>query len=296
MKYINCLFIFSVTFFSAALFAQESKGPVTMPLPEDVEEHNLPGSGLLFDFHPQEQGMLVIAAEGVEDEGEHIIITLHDEYGQKIQQIRNDYKGKASAQGIFIVPDAGKYTVAVQLNEVEEIRLFYGQQSADLKAASVFSSMAINIESSFISNIFSSLISTDKDGDENPSKAVRLEPGIEVQTSVGNEANDPWDWWRVEGASGDMTITVRGMQNGRVQVADLVLELYIPNTLQREWLRQDDVTTGEEVLRVGASGEPVIFRVKPYYHEDYDDKREAIHYVIKVEIEGEEAEAVVAAN
>ena len=294
MKHINYLFIFlfTFTFLNAALLSAQE----TIPLPQAVGEYELPGQGLFFDFQTEEQGMLVIAAEGIEDKGEHIIITLHDEYGQKIQQIRNDYKGKASAQGIFIVPSAGQYTVAVQLDKVEETRLYYSQGSANEMAA-LFSSIMINIESSFIPNVFSSFISTDKDGDENPSKAVRLEPGVEVLASVGNEANDPWDWYMVEESFSNITIKVAGVPSGS-NSADLILELYIPNTLQSEWLREDSVINGEETLEIGPSDGPVIFRVTPYYHEKHcdesgcyvkntNDKREPIRYVVKIEFEGE---------
>ena len=285
MKYINSLlFIFSFTFLNAALlFAQETESS------QFVREYEFPARGLFFSFPAEEQGGLTIFAEifqktdGVESfVDEDIVIILHDEYGQEIEKINSNHGGQLYAElGTLTIPGAGEYGIEIQRASVVEERLYYGQAEeliGYLEESGI--TMMVRMESSFMpSSSFSSLAVPsvlDKDGDSDPSKAKPIrDDSIEIAT-VGGLNSDPWDWWEVRGEFDTAAITVLTTQRG----ADVIVHIYEPGKLKHEWVRVDNAVTGSEVFEVDSQGgEPVIFRVQPYYHEGIDPNQEFTYTV-----------------
>ena len=300
MRYVNYLCVFAFTLLSAVSFAQDLEEPAIIeesaiiPLPLGVESYDFVDKGLFFSFQAEEQGVLVVATKVFEDVNgnenaidENIVITLHDEYGQQIEKVRGHYKGEHTAQGVLILPSAGSYTIGIQRNSVIANR-FYGGQERVEQMEPLTTPMTAHIASSFVPTAsFASFIVPDRDNDENPSKAIYLEPGygkpgsIEVRTSVGGGA-DPWDWWSIKGEYNVVIVRVLTQQG------DVILHVFDPNTSDpsilsaKGWAREDVVNEGREILVENPkNGEPVVFRVLPYLP---DNSTVEINYVMRVEI------------
>jgi hypothetical protein len=194
-----------------------------------------------YTFDAESAGLLAVALRG--EDGDDLILALHDETGLQIAREDGDWGGqRAHEQAALLVPRAGRFELRVDVLSAQET-----QARFSLSAGwTAFPALEVP-----------------PDPDGTPATATPLSVGDQVDDAIDGGGGDASDWFRIEATrAGTFTVVTRAPEG------DLKLELFSAADLDvpAETSDQDmgGVPGNESITVSSPAGATYYVRVLPY--------------------------------